>query len=117
MLPVLGKINLCRLGRGGVLRGESSPPPPPLWLRACIVSKSSRFDKVKGNIIKDEKSLSRLKKEIDDTTIKNARNLFPLKKEIDDTTVKIIRNLFRLKKENKSIKNRIIRDIRNLSGH
>ena len=45
---------------------------------------SSRLEKdrkVEGNIIKDVKSLFRLKKEIDGTTIKNVKKLFKLQKK------------------------------------
>ena len=48
---------------------------------------------------------------IEDNIIKDVRSLFRLKKEIDDNTVTNIRNPFNLKKENKAIKDRI----RNLS--
>ena len=60
------------------------------------------YRNIEENIIRDVRSLFRLKK---------------LKKETNDTAINGIRNLFRLKKENKAIKDRIIRDIRNLFEH
>ena len=52
-----------------------------------------------------------LKKQI---IIKDQRNIFRLKKEIDDAVIKDIRNLFRLEEENKVIKDRTLRDIINI---
>ena len=56
---------------------------------------------------------SELKKDLkmEDNIVKNDRNLFRLKKEIIYNTIKSKRNLFKLKKENKAIKDRIIIDI------
>ena len=73
--------------------------------------------KKENNVIKDVRSLFRLKKERNDPVFKDIKNIFGLKKEIDETTVKRIRNYFRLEKENKAIKNRVIKDIRNLFEH
>ena len=52
---------------------------------------------------------SELKKDLkmEDNIVKNDRNLFRLKKEIIYNTIKSKRNLFKLKKENKAIKDRI----------
>ena len=49
--------------------------------------------------------------------IKDIRSLFRLKKEPNYTAIKDIRNLLILEKETKAIKGRIIRDINNLFEH
>ena len=46
--------------------------------------------------------------------IKDIRSIFKLKKELKYTAVKDIRNHFRQEKETKAIKDRILRDIKNL---
>ena len=49
--------------------------------------------------------------------IKDIRSIFKLKKELKYTAVKDIRNHFRQEKETKAIKDRILRDIKNLFEH
>ena len=46
--------------------------------------------------------------------IKDIKTLFRLKKELNYTTVKDIRKIFRLEKGTKAIKDRILRDIKSL---
>ena len=56
-------------------------------------------------------------KKIENNIIKDERVLFRLKKEINYTSIKDIKNLCRLKKENEAIENSVIREIRNLYEH
>ena len=48
-----------------------------------------------------------------DAFFKN-KTLFRLKKQLNYTVIKYIRNLFRTEKQTNTIKNRILRDIKNL---
>ena len=58
--------------------------------------------RIEGNLIKDVRSLLRLKREKDENTVKDRTNLFRLRKEtetIKEKTVGDIRNLFELENE------------------
>ena len=50
----------------------------------------------------------------EENIIKDVRSLFRLKKKQSSTTIKDIRNLFRLKKEIKEIKDIVLRNIKNI---
>ena len=74
-----------------------------------------KIKKIVDNVIKDVKSLFRLKREKDDTC--GVKNLVRLKIEnevIKDREMEDAKNLFRLKKENEPIKDRMIKGVRNL---
>ena len=53
----------------------------------------------------------------EDNIIKDIKTLFRLRKDLNYTAIKDIRNLFRLEKETKAIKDKILRDIKNLFKH
>ena len=58
--------------------------------------------RIEGNLIKNVRSLLRLKKERDENTVKDKTNLFRLRKKTETTkekTVRDIRNLFELENE------------------
>ena len=58
--------------------------------------------RIEANLIKDVRSLLRLKREKDENTVKDRTNLFRLRKEtetIKEKTVGDIRNLFELENE------------------
>ena len=50
----------------------------------------------------------------EENIIKDTRSLFRLKKDLNYNAMNNIRNLFRPEKETKAIKDRILRDIKNL---
>ena len=53
----------------------------------------------------------------EENIIKDIRSLFRLKKEPNYAAIKDVRNLFRLEKEAKAIKDRILKNIKNLFEH